>query len=82
MNDRDTKSDHIELAYAAFAVFADDGVLDMGELNFLLGLALRDGSMSDEEKGVFAGLFNRIREEDVSPRVWERIQAVRRHHGI
>ena len=74
--------DPVELAYAAFAAFADDGELDMGELNFLLGMALRDGELSEEEKNILAGLFNRVAEGDVSSKVWKRIQAVRRQHGI
>jgi len=79
------KNDHqssIELAYASFAVFADDGTIDAGELNFLLGLALRDGKVDDEEKRVLRGVFNRITEPDVSAAVWRRIQAVRSQHGI
>lgn len=72
----------IQLAYASLAVFADDGRLDIGELNFLLGMALRDGKISDAEKEVLRGIFNRILEEDVSAEVWTRIQAVRKQHGI
>ena len=73
---------NIELAYASFAVFADDGSIDMGELNFLLGLALKDGKVSDDERRILNNIFNRIREEDVSSEVWERIQAVRLQHSI
>mgnify|MGYP006201630687 CR=1 FL=1 len=32
---------HIEIAYSSIRVF-NDGLMDAGELNFLLGLALRD----------------------------------------
>lgn len=76
------KQDAIELAYAALAVYADDGTLDMEELNFLLGMALRDGVISDEEKNVLAGVFNRVHEEAVTARVWDRIQSVRRKYNI
>ncbi len=71
-----------ELAYASFAVFADDGSLDLGELNFILGLALRDGVITDGEKEVLRGVFNRVLEPNVSAEVWQRIQAVRQQHGI
>ena len=73
---------HIELAYASFAVFADDGTIDMGELNFLMGLALRDGRVDDTEKQILAGVFNRVLEQDVTAEVWRRVQAVRKQHGI
>jgi hypothetical protein len=74
--------DAVELAYAALAVFADDGKLDLGELNSLLGLALRDGKITDEERRVLISLFSRIREIDVEPAVWERIRAVKLQHGL
>ena len=72
----------IELAYASFAVFADDGAIDMGELNFILGLALRDGKVTEEEKNVLRSLFNRVQEPAVTAEVWERILVVRKQHGI
>ena len=77
-----TDNSGVELAYASLAVFADDGKLDGGELNFLLGLAMRDGLASKSEKAVLRGVFNRVLEEDVSAEVWQRIQAVRQQHTI
>ncbi len=72
----------IELAYASLALFADDGALDMEEVNTLLDVALRDGVISNGEKDVLRGVFNRITEPDVTADVWERIQNVRHQHGI
>ncbi len=79
---KSTDLDHMELAYASFAIVAEDGNIDLGELNFLLGLALRDGKLDDMDKGILAGVFNRILEQDVSAEVWKRVQAVRKQHGI
>lgn len=73
---------NVELAYASFAVFADDGAIDEGELNFILGLALKDGKITEDEKRILNNVFNRIQEEDVDPQVWQRVQAVRLQHGI
>lgn len=75
-------TDGIELAYASLAVFADDGQLDLGELETLLGLALRDGEIDDSERAVLRGVFNRVLEPDVSGDVWLRLQQVRETHGI
>jgi hypothetical protein len=72
----------IQLAYASLAVFADDGTLDSAELETLLHLALRDGRIDESETEILRNLFNRIREEDVDADVWDRIQAVRKQHGI
>ena len=82
MSRSDSKDQPLELAYASFAVFADDGNIDLEELNFLLGIALRDGKMSDHERDILANVFNRIEEADVSDRAWKRIQEVRRIHRI
>lgn len=78
----DKHDEHVELAYASFAIFADDGGVDMGELNFILGLALRDGAIDDTEREILAGVFDRITEPDVTADVWRRIKAVRRQHKI
>lgn len=81
-NDPDEQRHNIELAYASFAVFADDGTIDTDELNFILGMALKDGKVTEEERRILNNVFNRIREEDVASPVWERIQAVRLQHNI
>jgi hypothetical protein len=78
----DEQQHNIELAYASFAVFADDGTIDTEELSFILGLALKDGKVTEEERRILNNVFNRIREEDVGPQVWERIQAARLQHNI
>jgi hypothetical protein len=72
----------IELAYASLAVFADDGTLDMNELKSLLDIALRDGIISDKEKDILRNIFNRVMEPKVSAEAWDRIQLVRKQHGI
>lgn len=77
-----TASSYIELAYSSIPVFADDGTLDMEELNFLMGIALRDQQIDADEKRVLGSIFSKVKEGDVSPKVWERIQAIRQKHGI
>jgi hypothetical protein len=72
----------IELAYASLAFLADDGELDMDELNTLLDIALRDGEITDGEKDILRNVFNRITEPDVTAEVWVRIQEARAQHGI
>lgn len=67
---------HLEIAYSSIRVFADDGKVDLGELNFLLGLALRDGQIDDQEKRVLRNIFKQAREAGLSRRVEERIREV------
>lgn len=73
---------HIEIAYSSIRVFADDGRLDMGELNFLLGLALRDDVIDDDEKRVLGSIFSKVSENNASANVLERISQVRAKYGI
>ena len=75
-------SNYAELAYASIKVFADDGTLDMGELNFLIGIALKDGKIDQQEIQVLKRIFSKIIRSDVSPRVWQRIQAVKQKLSI
>lgn len=73
---------HIEIAYSSIKVFADDGKLDMGELNFLLGLALRDNEVDDDEKRVLRNVFEQAEQGEIDPAVQERINQVRIKYGI
>ncbi len=73
---------HIKIAYSAIRVFADDGTLDLEELNFLMGLALQDGIIDDEEKRVLGNIFNQLSQADVSAKVWERMMQIRAKYGI
>ncbi len=74
--------DTIALAYLALAVFAEDGTLDMRELDALLAQARRDNKVTDQEKRILANVFDRIGREDVATDVWDRIQSVRRQYEI
>lgn len=75
-------SSFIELAYSSIPVFADDGTLDFEELNFLLGTALKDGQIDDDEKRVLGNIFSQINQQDVTEKVWTRIAEVKKKYGI
>ena len=75
-------SDYLELGYASIKVFSDDGTLDMQELNFLLGIALKDGEMDNDEKDTLKRIFNKVIKSDVTPKVWDRIQAIRKKYAF
>jgi hypothetical protein len=73
---------HIEIAYSSIRVFSDDGQLDLGELNFLLGLALRDAVVDEDEKRVLKKVFAQAELGRLGPLVKDRIAEARRQHGI
>lgn len=73
---------HTEIALSSIKCFTDDGTLDLNELNFLLGLALRDDVVDEEEKRVLNNIFSKVKESDVTAVVWERMQQIRDEYGI
>lgn len=75
-------SDYLELAYSSIRVFADDGSLDLEELNFLLGIALRDGEIDEDEKRVLRNIFKQAEAGGLTPRTRDRIAEVRRKHSL
>ncbi|GAB4240413.1 MAG: hypothetical protein OHK005_02600 [Candidatus Methylacidiphilales bacterium] len=68
--------------YGRIAVFTENEELDLGELNFLLGLALKDGKIDDEERHVLQMIFHKVDEAKVPAHVLERIEEVRERYGI
>jgi len=75
-------SGYIEMAYSSIPIFANDGTVDMEELNFLMGLALKDDHVDEDEKRVLGNIFDKVKEDSVSPKVWERIGTIRVKYGI
>jgi hypothetical protein len=73
---------YIEIAYESVKCFTDDGKLDLTELNFLLGLALRDDNIDDDEKRVLAKVFSQAELGTLAPVVRQRIADARAKHGI
>lgn len=73
---------YIEISFESIKVFTDNGTLDLHELGFLLGIALRDGVVDDDEKRVLGRIFKEAEKGRLEPRVQERIAEVRRKHAI
>ena len=77
-----TPKSHIEIAFRSIPVFADDGQIDVGEINFLLGLALRDNTIDEDERRVLAKVFAEAEKSSLPVAVQERIAEARAKHGI
>lgn len=73
---------HIELAYSSIRVFADDGKIDISELNFLLGIALKDNQVTDDEKRVLNNIFSRVDSSNASELVLDRIAEVKAKYSL
>ncbi len=76
------ESSYLELAYSSIRIFADDGTVDLEELNFLLGVALRDDQIDDDEKRVLGRIFEHAEKTKLSLAARARIKEVRRKYGI
>lgn len=73
---------HLRLALESIQVFTGDGRLDATELERLLGIALQDGDVDDEEKRVLGGILRRAEADGVDQATAARIAEVRAQHGI
>lgn len=74
---------HLKIALASIQCFTDDGTLDVGEVNYLIGLALaNDNEVDDEEKKVLASIFDKVSESEVTPATWSRIKEIRAKYSI
>ena len=75
-------SSYLELAYSSIKIFANDGTVDMEELNYLIGMAMRDGHLDDDEKRVLGRIFDQAEKTRLRLAVRTRIGELRRRHGI
>ncbi len=73
---------HLEIALASISVFANDGKLDVAELQKLLDLALRDKLVDEDEKRVLGNIFRQVEQGEIDTLVKWRIDEARKRHGI
>ncbi len=62
------------MQYSFLHAFANDGTIDANELAFIEKLALKDGTVDDQERQVLADIFGRLSTTDTAPEVLEEIQ--------
>jgi hypothetical protein len=73
---------HLDITLASIQIFANDGLLDMGELEKLLQLAERDREFDEDEKRVLGRIFAQAEQTRLDPAVAERIGRLKAEHGI
>lgn len=69
---------HLQIALKSITAFANDGRLELSELEDLLAIAEQDGSISADEARVLEGVFARLQPGELTPEVQARIEQVRR----
>lgn len=66
----------------SLSAFANDGTLDIEELDFIKRLALRDGVIDADERVVLSNIFNRVPKPTTSPEVLTAIAEFKQHFAI
>lgn len=69
--------DYLEMAFRSIKCFADDGKLQVDELESLVDIARRDGQVDDNEKRILQGIIGRLNSADLTPAMNEKIAALR-----
>ena len=75
-------SRYIQIAYSIQRALADDGILDAQELEELLGMALCDGMLDDDERRILSLILNKLKPKDVTPSAWKRMEEVKQKYGL
>ncbi len=74
--------DYLEMAFKSIQCFADDGKLDVRELDKLVDIALKDGVVDANEKRVLSNIFGRLTPAELSPAMVKKIDEVRARFSI
>ncbi len=59
-------NDYLEMTFRSIDCFANDGRLDVDELNQILDIALRDGMVDENEKRVLRNIISRLATKDLT----------------
>jgi DnaJ-domain-containing protein 1 len=76
------KRDYLEITFRSINCFADDGKLDINELNSLVDIALKNGVVDDNERRVLRNIIARLDNIDLTSEMRLRIQDLREFYNI
>jgi hypothetical protein len=69
--------DYLEMTFHSINCFANDGKLDVHELNQILNIALKDGVVDDNEKRVLGNIISRLNEDELSGELLAKVEEIR-----
>ena len=75
-------SRYIQIAFSIQKMLESSGVLDQKELEALVSMALTDGVVDEDERRILKLIFRQLKEKDVAPGVWEKIQQLVKQYGL
>ncbi len=74
--------DYLEMSFHSINCFSDDGRLDVGELNKIVEIALRDGVVDDNEKRVLGSIISRLKADELQGELKTRVEQLRSEFGF
>ena len=69
--------DYLEMTFHSINCFANDGALDLNELQQILKIALKDGVVDDNEKRVLANIINRLNETELDSELLSKVEEIK-----
>ena len=74
--------DYLEITFRSINCFANDGKLDVNELNSLVEIALKDSVIDENEKRVLSNIINRLSDAELTDEMQQKVSDLRSHYGI
>ena len=74
--------DYLEMTFHSINCFADDGKLDIAELNQIVDIALKDGVVDDNEKRVLSNIISRLSTDELKGALKVRVEQLRKELSI
>lgn len=74
--------DYLEMAYHSIHCFANDGTLQVAELDQIVAIALKDGVVDENEKRVLRSIFAKLNPSELTPEMTSRIAQIRQQANM
>ena len=75
-------SNYLEMSFKSINCFADDGQLDIDELNKLVAIALKDGAVDADEKRVLGNIIAKLKPAELTSTLQRRVDELREKYAI
>jgi hypothetical protein len=72
--------DYLEMSFRSINCFANDGKLDVFELNEIVDIALKDGVVDDNEKRVLGSIISRLNSDELQGELEQRVNQLREEY--
>lgn len=74
--------DYLEMTFHSINCFADDGKLDVAELDQIVDIALKDGVVDDNEKRVLSNIISRLTESELQGSLKRRVDSLKSKYSL